>query len=82
MNLLLGVMIGVMIILQHERRGGCCWTIPFIDSTASSRFIGIGIATTEKVGAQILTHNFIRIHPPPLFSSIFLDRGGLAILIH
>jgi len=39
----------VMIILQHERRGvvvGVVLFHPFIDSTASSRFIGI--ATTER----------------------------------
>jgi len=61
--------LGVMIILQHERRGGCCWTTPFIYSTASSRFIGI--VTTEKVGAHILTHNFIRCsHTSSLFFCI------------
>jgi hypothetical protein len=61
--------LGVMIILQHERRGGCCWTIPFIYSTASSRFIGI--ATTEKVGAHILTHNLRRCsHTSSLFFCI------------
>src|SRR5215210_6558892 len=36
-------------------------------STASSRFIGI--ATTERIDAHILIHNFTRVHTPPLFSS-------------
>jgi hypothetical protein len=41
-----------MIILQHEPRG-CCWTIPFIDSTASSRFIGM--QQLKRIDAHILT---------------------------
>jgi hypothetical protein len=55
---------------------------PFHSSTAPLQVALLVLQQLKGRCTHILTHNFIRVHAPPLFSSAFLDRSGLAILIH
>lgn len=61
--------LGVMIILQHKRRGGVV-VGPFHSSTAPLQVALLILQQLKRIDAHILTHNFIRVHTPPLFFCI------------